>query len=79
MVEDLRRFPYFILFIYLFCFGVAVVKERHLASTLSRSYRYLSGSTLFATHAVILHTFTGSKIDVEEKHKAKIKWCEYLG
>ena len=38
-----------------------------------------SGSTLFAPHPVIVYTFTGSKMDVEEKYKVKIKGCEYLG
>ena len=38
-----------------------------------------SGSTLFATHAAISQTLTGSKIDTEEKYKGKSKVCEYLG
>ena len=30
-----------------------------------------SGSTLFATHPAILHTFTGSNLGVEEKYEEK--------
>ena len=32
-----------------------------------------SGSRLFATHSAILHTLTGSKMDVEEKYKVMSK------
>ena len=41
--------------------------------------RIVSGSTRFATHPAILHTFIGNKMEFEEKYKVRSKGCEYLG
>ena len=66
--------------------GVALLKLPFLLyvfrqTNLSKQCRPRSdatGPTLFATHSAILHTLTGSKIDLLKKVYGKEQGCDYL-